>query len=181
MRRLQENSAINTKNKSHSVTAEIEVPSADASGVIVAQGGNMGGWSLYVHEGKLRYCYNVCGILRYYVAATSPLPAGKQQVRMEFAYDGGGLGKGGTVTLYVDGKQVGEGRVDRTHRFLFSMDETMDIGCDVGEPVSKDYGPKDNAFNGKVNWVQIDIDAAAKDADHKIGAEERFMVAMARQ
>ena len=157
------------------------VPPSGASGVIVAQGGNMGGWSLYAHEGKLKYCYNVVGILRYYVSAGSPLPAGTHQARMEFAYEGGGLGKGGTVTLYVDGKQVGEGRVERTHRFLFSMDETMDIGCDVGEPVSEEYGPRGNEFSGKVNWVQIDIDAAAKDVDHMIGAEERFAVAMARQ
>ena len=62
--------------------------------------------------------------------------------------------------MYVDGKKVGEGRIDRTHAFLFSMDETMDIGCEVGEPISPDYGPKENRFSGKVNWVQIDIDAA---------------------
>ena len=100
---------------------------------------------------------------------------------MEFAYDGGGIGKGGTVTLYVDGKQVGEGRVERTHRFLFSMDETLEVGCDVGEPVSEDYGPRDNAFSGKVKWVQIDIEAAAEDIDHLIGADERFQLAVTRQ
>jgi len=181
MRRLQENSVINTKNKSHSVTAEIEVLELGAKGVIVAQGGNMGGWCVYAHDGKLKYCYNHVGIVRYYVSATSPIPAGKHQVRMEFVYDGGGIGKGGAVTLLVDGKAVGEGRVERTHRFLFSMDETLDIGGDAGEPVSEDYGPKGNAFNGKVQWVQIDVDAAAKDADHLIGAEERFNLAMARQ
>ena len=181
MRRLQENSVINTKNKSHSVTAEIEVPAAGAAGVIVAQGGNMGGWSFYAHDGKLKYCYNHVGIVRYHVTATSALPAGTHQARMEFAYDGGGIGKGAAITLFVDGKGVGEGRVERTHRFLFSMDETLDIGCDAGEPVSEDYGPKDNAFNGKVQWVQIDVDAAAADADHMVGAEERFNLAMARQ
>jgi arylsulfatase len=181
MRRLQENSVINTKNKSHSVTAEIEVPGSGATGVIVAQGGNMGGWSFYAHEGKLKYCYNHVGIVQYRVSATSALPAGTHQARMEFAYDGGGIGKGGAITLFVDGKVVGEGRVERTHRFLFSMDETLDIGCDAGEPVSEDYGPKDNAFNGKVQWVQIDVDAAAADADHMVGAEERFNLAMARQ
>jgi len=115
------------------------------------------------------------------VTATSKLTASKHQARMEFAYDGGGIGKGGAVALYVDGKKVGEGRVDRTHAFFFSMDETLEVGCDVGEPVSPDYGPRDNAFSGKVHWVQIDIDAAAKDADHMIGAEERFTIAMARQ
>jgi len=115
------------------------------------------------------------------VSATSPLPAGKHQARMEFTYDGGGIGKGAAVALYVDGKKVGEGRVARTHAFFFSMDETLEVGCDMGEPVSDDYAARDNSFSGKVNWVQIDIDAAAKDADHKIGAEERFQVVMARQ
>jgi hypothetical protein len=100
---------------------------------------------------------------------------------MEFAYDGGGLGKGGTVTLYIDGKQVGEGRVERTHRFLFSMDETTDVGSDAGAPVSEDYGPGNNEFTGKVNWVEVDVDAAAEDADHLISIEERFNLAMAKQ
>ena len=181
MRRLSENTVINTKNKSHSVTAEIEVPISGAKGVIVAQGGNMGGWSLYAYEGKLKYWYNFVGILHFDVTATSLLPAGPHEVRMEFAYDGGGLGKGSTITLYVDGKQVGEGRIGRTQALFFSMDETTEVGCDVGEPVSEDYGPRDNAFNGKVKWVRIDIDAAAKDADHMLGAEERFQLAMARQ
>lgn len=180
MRRLGENTAINIKNKSHSVTAELEVPSG-ANGVIIAQGGHMGGWSVYVHEGRLKYHYNFLGLLRFEVVADSVLPEGKHQVRLEFDYDGGGLGKPGTAVLYVDGEKVGEGRIGRTHAFLFSMDETMDVGCDVGEPVSPDYGPNDNRFNGKVNWVQIDVNAAAKDVDHLLGAEERFMIAMARQ
>jgi arylsulfatase A-like enzyme len=181
MRRLQENAVINTKNKSHSVTADLEIPSSGAKGVIIAQGGNMGGWSLYVHEGKLKYFYNFLDMRHFDVAAISPLPAGKHQARMEFTYDGGGIGKGASVALYVDGKKVGEGRVERTHALFFSMDETLDVGRDMGEPVSPDYGMCGNEFNGKINWVQIDIDAAAKDADHMIGAEERFMVAMARQ
>jgi arylsulfatase A-like enzyme len=181
MRRLQENSVINTKNKSHSVTAEIEVPASGANGVIVAQGGNMGGWSLYVHESRLKYCYNLLGIQQFYTGSGSSLPAGTHQVRMEFAYDGDSIAKGGAVTLYVDGKKIGEGRVERTQPFEFSMDETLDIGCDVGEPVAADYGPRGNAFSGKVKWVQIDIDAAAKDVDHMVSAEERFQLAMARQ
>jgi arylsulfatase A-like enzyme len=181
MRRLAENAVINTKNKSHSVTAEIEVPASGAQGVIVAQGGNMGGWTLYAHEGKLKYHYNFVGLLRFDVTATSKLSIGKHQARMEFVYDGGGMGKGGNVTLYVDGKKVGAGLVARTHALFFSMDETLEIGCDVGEPVSPDYLGHGNEFNGKVNWVQIDIDKASEDADHMIGAEERFMVAMARQ
>src|SRR4029079_8598459 len=180
MRRMQENVIINTKKKSHSVTAEIEVPEPGAKGVIIAQGGNMGGWSLYAHEGKLKYFYNFLGMLHFEVTATSKLPTGTRQVRMEFAYDGGGIGKGANVTLYVDGEKVGEGRIERTHGYLFSMDETTEVGCDMGEPVSADYGPRDNTFNGKVNWVRIDIDAAAKDVDHMLGAEERFQLAVAR-
>jgi hypothetical protein len=157
------------------------VPASGVKGVIVAQGGNMGGWSLYVHEGRLNYHYNFLGMLHFGVTATSPLPSGINQVRVEFAYDGGGLGKGAAITLYVDGKKVGEGQVGRTHALLFSMDETMEVGCDVGAPVSPDYGSHGNEFTGKIKWVQIDIDAAAKDADHMIGAEERFNLAMARQ
>jgi arylsulfatase A-like enzyme len=181
MRRLSENSVINIKNKSHSVTAELEVPESGASGVVIAHGGNMGGWSLYGLEGKLRYHYNFLGLKHFDVTTASPLQAGKRQVRVEFNYDGGGLGKGATVTIYVEGDVVGEGRVERTHAFFFSMDETLDVGLDAGEPVSPDYGPKGNAFTGKVNWVQIDIDKSAVDFDHMIGAEERFMIAMARQ
>ena len=181
MGRLSENSVVSIKNKSHAVTAEIEVPDSGAKGVIVAQGGSMGGWALYAHEGKLRYFYNFLGIQLTPVTATSPLPAGTHQARAEFAYDGGGMGKGATVTLFVDGEKVGEGRVERTHALFFSMDETLEVGCDVGEPVSPDYGPRGNAFTGKVRWVQIDVDAAAKDVDHMIAAEERFQLAVARQ
>lgn len=88
---------------------------------------------------------------------------------------------GAYVSLYIDGQKDGEGHIDRTHALFFSMDETLEIGCDLGEPVSEDYGPKGNKFSGKVNWVQIDIDDKAKDVDHIIGAEERYTVAMARQ
>jgi arylsulfatase len=115
------------------------------------------------------------------VTAASALPAGKHQARMEFAYDGGGLGKGANVTLYVDGAKVGEGRVGRTHALFFSLDETLDVGLDAGEPVSPDYGPRGNEFNGKIKWVQIDIDAAAKDVDHMISEDERFKLIMMKQ
>ena len=147
----------------------------------MAQGGAQGGWSLYVHEGKLRYHYNLLGAKRASVTSDAPLPAGTHQARMEFAYDGGGLGKGANVTLFLDGKPIGKGRVERTHSFAFALDESLEIGCDMGEPVSEDYPQRGNAFNGKVKWVQIDIDAAARDVDHMIGVEERFRLAMARQ
>ena len=179
MGRLSENSVVNIKNKSHSVTAEVVVPGSGASGVIVAQGGSVNGWSLYAREGKLKYCYNFFGIKLFYAQATQPVPAGKHQVRMEFKYDGGGLGKGGVVSLYVDGKKDGEGRVDMTVPMAFSADETCDIGREAGSPVSPDYGPQGNEWSGEVNWVQIDLEK--DDHDHLITPEERLRVAMARQ
>ena len=181
MGRLSEHSIVNIKNKSHSVTAEVLVPETGAAGVIVAQGGSIGGWSLYVKEGKPKYCYNLLGIQRFYIDGERAIPAGQHQVRMEFAYDGGGLGKGGTVSLYLDGDKVGEGRVDATAAMIFSADDTCDVGREGGALVAEDYGPLDNAFTGEVVWVQIDIDEAAEDADHLISPHERLRVAMARQ
>ena len=113
MGRLSENSTVTLKNKSHAVTADIVVPEGPARGVMVAQGGAFGGWSLYAHEGRPAYCYNLFGLQRFKVYGADPLEPGEHQVRVEFAYDGGGLAKGGTATLFVDGTQVGEGRVDR--------------------------------------------------------------------
>ena len=182
MGRLSENSVLIIKNKSHAVTAELTV-SADtpAQGVIIAQGGNIGGWVLYAHEGKLKYCYNLLGIKHFYVEADAPLSAGDHQVRMEFAYDGGGLGKGGTATLYVDGKSVGSGRVDATAPMVFSADDGCDVGRDTGAPVAEDYGPHGNAFTGKIKGVEISIADAPENSDHLVSPEEAVRVAMARQ
>jgi hypothetical protein len=149
--------------------------------VIVAQGGDFGGWALYAHQGRLRDAYDFVGVHHSYISADRKLAAGTHQVRMEFAYDGGGLGKGGTVTLYVDGHHAGQGRVERTHAFFFPMDETADIGSDAGAPVAEDYGPYDNTFTGTINWVQIEVDAAAEDVDHLIAPEERFRLTMAKR
>jgi arylsulfatase len=179
MGRLSENSVIVTKNKSHSVSAEIIVPEGGANGVIVAQGGAFGGWSLYVKDGKPAYCYNLFGLQRFKVAGDAAIPAGEHQVRMEFKYDGGGLAKGGAVSLFVDGKKDGEGRVDQTVPMLFSADETCDVGKETGSPVSPDYAPIDNEFSGAVNWVQIDLEK--DDHDHLITPEERLQIVMARQ
>jgi arylsulfatase A-like enzyme len=181
MGRLTENSVVNLKNKSHSVTAEIVVPDGGASGVIVAQGGLTGGWSLYAKDGRPKYCYNFFGMQRFYVTGENPIPIGTHQLRMEFAYDGGGLAKGGTVTLYLDGTQVGGGRVEHTEPMLFSADETCDLGLDNGSPVSEDYGPRDNAFSGEVTWVEIDVGADAADADHYLTHSERLQLALALQ
>jgi arylsulfatase A-like enzyme len=179
MGRLSENSVLNIKNKSHSVTAEVVVPDDGAAGTIVAQGGAFGGWALYVKEGAPRYCYNLLGAQRFHVASASPLPAGQHQVRMEFDYEGGGLAKGGGVTLYVDGQPVGEGQIRATVPMVFSADETTDLGYEAGTTVSDEYSAEESRFTGEINWVQIDIGAA--DADHLITAEERLRVAMARQ
>ena len=156
-----------------------DLPDDGASGVIATQGGQVGGWSLYVHEGKLKYCYNFFGIQYFTVAAETPLPPGKHQVRMEFAYDGGGLAKGGTVTLYHDGAAVGTGRVEMTIPMGFSADEACDIGRDTGSPASPDYGPTDNEFTGTIDWVQIDI--GEDNHDHLVTAAERFAFAMGKQ
>jgi len=179
MGRLSENSVINIKNKSYSVTAEVIVPKSGAKGVIIAQGGAFNGWSLYAKDGKLKYCYNLLGIKLFYAESNQIIPAGQHQIRMEFKYDGGGLAKGGNAMLYLDGTKVGEGRVDITAPMLFSADETCDVGKGTGSAVSPDYDPKHNEFSGEVNWVQIDLE---KDShDHLISAEDRFKVAMARQ
>jgi arylsulfatase len=179
MGRLSENSVLNLKNKSHSVTAEVTVPDGGGRGVIISQGGAFAGWSLYLHDGTPTYCHNLAGLQMYKVSADSAVPVGTHQVRMEFAYDGGGLAKGGTATLYVDGAKVGEGRVDATVPMIYSADETCDIGQDTGSSVSDDYTPSDSRFTGRVHWVQLD--AGTDDHDHLITPEERLRVAMIRQ
>src|SRR5688572_5419382 len=181
MGRLSENSVLNIKNKSHSVTARVEVPTSGAEGVIIAQGGNIGGWSLYAKGGKLKYCYNLLGIDYFYAESDKPLPAGDHQVRMEFKYAGGGLGKGGTVTLFVDGAKVGEGKVAATAAMIFSADDGCDVGRDTGSPVSPDYQPTGNAFTGRVKGVQLAIADAAESLDHLVSPEQAVHIAMARQ
>jgi len=147
--------------------------------VIIAQGGRFGGWAVYAKDGRAKFVYNVLGIQEFAVEATEPIPAGTHQVRVEFAYDGGGLAKGGDVTLYHDGTEVGRGRVEVTQPMVFSADETTDIGREAGTPVSADYDRHSSVFTGKINWVQIDL--GKDDADHFISPEERLRIAMARQ
>ena len=179
MGRLSENSVVNIKNKSFSITAEVDVPSGGAEGVIIAQGGRFGGWSLYTDGGRAKFVYNVLGIQEFATEADAPIPEGTHQVRMEFAYDGGGLAKGGDVTLYHDGEAVGTGRVEATQAMVFSADETTDIGYESGTAVSPDYTTKTSRFTGKIHWVQIDL--GDDDHDHFIDPEEHLRIAMARQ
>jgi len=180
MGRLQENSVVNVKNHSFTVTAEVTI-GADkpANGVIIAQGGRFGGWSLYSIDGCARFAYNVLGIHEFATVATEPIPEGTHQVRMEFAYDGDGLGKGGDVTLFYDERSVGTGRVPMTQAMFFSVDETTDIGNDSGTPVTPDYSVHASKFTGKIHWVQLDV--GVDDNDHFISPEERLRIAMARQ
>jgi arylsulfatase len=177
--RLLENCVLNIKNKSHSVTAKITVPDGGAAGVIVSQGGGVGGWCLYAHDGRLKYCYNFFGIEYYFVTADEPIPSGDHEVRMEFKYDGGGLGKGGEVTLLYDGKAVGTGRVEQTEPMAFSADEACDVGSDTGSPTSTDYGPHGNTFTGTIDRVIIDIGQDSH--DHLVTAQDKLNISMSRQ
>jgi arylsulfatase len=119
------------------------------------------------------------GLTIYEVTSTAKLPAGEHQVRLEFAYDGGGLGKGGAVTLFLDGKKIGEGRVDRTHAAIFSADSTALVGNKTGAPIGPDLAIEGNRFNGTIQGVQIDL--TLDDKDHYVSPEERWRVAMAIQ
>ena len=181
MGRLSENSVINIKNKSHSITAQVVLGDEEANGVIIAQGGAFGGWVLYMLNGKPVYCYNLFGAQRFKIHAEKTVEAGEHQVRAEFDYDGGGLAKGGTVTLFIDGESVGEGRVDATQPMIFSADETTDLGSDTATSVTDDFTSAETRFTGRVRWVQIDVGEDADDADHYITPEERLRIAMAIQ
>ena len=155
---LMENAFLNVKNKSKTITAEIDVPASGANGSIIVQGGRFGGWSLYVKDGVPAYTYNFLGLASQTIAASQPLPAGKASVRFEFAYDGGGLGKGGTGTLFVNDRKVAEGRIDRTQPMIFSADETADVGIDLGTPVVEAVGAEHpSKFTGTIAKVTVAV------------------------
>lgn len=176
---LNEHTTINTKNKSHTVTAAISLAESGAGGVIFAQGGLGGGWALSVDDGKLNYTYNFLGLTTTHITAPEPIPAGTHQVSAQFAYEGGGLGKGASVTLFVDGSLVATGRIERTHPIMFSADETADVGVDAGSPVSDRYSDSNSRFAGDIEWVQIDLGDDSH--DHLITPEDRMRVAMGKQ
>ena len=175
---LNDQSVLDTKNKSHSITSEIQVPDSGAEGVIVAQGANFGGWALYAQEGKLKYSYNFLGLDMYSVETAQALPPGRHQVRMEFAYEGPGLGKGGTATLFVDGKEAGKGHVDHTHPMIFSADSVAMVGNKTGAPICDDL-IRHNRFTGRVHWVKIDV--GLNESDHMISHDEKIRIAMSIQ
>ena len=155
---MMESVFLNVKNKSKTVTAEVEVPANKANGTIFAQGGRFGGWSLYVKNGVPAYDYNFLGLMRFSIAATKPLAPGKSMIKFDFAYDGGGPGKGGTGTLFVNGEKVAEGRIEHTEAGMFSADETADVGIDLGTPVVETIGSEAKSkFTGKIPKVTVEV------------------------
>jgi arylsulfatase len=161
MEGMMENTFINIKNKSFSVEANISIPKAGANGVILAQGGRFGGWAVYLKEGKPSFIYNFLGLEHYVISSNAKLKEGDANVKFDFAYDGGGLGKGGEVTIYVDGESVAKGRVEKTQPYIFSADETADVGLDNQTPVAVTedigYGPVETRFTGTIDKVVIEL------------------------
>jgi arylsulfatase A-like enzyme len=155
--RIPESSSPNVKNRSHSITAHLEMPERGGDGTLVAAGGIVGGYCLHVKDGRPAYEYNWFSQNRYKIEAPEPLPPGPATIKAEFHYDGGGLGKGGTVRLFVNGRKAAEGRVDKTILGRFSADETFDIGMDTGSPVSDTYSSP-NPFRGKIKKVEVKLE-----------------------
>ena len=154
---MTENAFINVKNQSVTITADVEIPAGGANGVILCQGGRFGGWSLYVKDGKPAYTYNFVGLQEYTVNASERLAPGKATIKLDFAYDGNGRGKGGTATLSVNGKKVGSGRVERTNANIFSADDAADVGVDEGTNVSAAYPQHENKFTGRIEKVLVEV------------------------
>lgn len=156
---MMENTFMNIKNRSKTITAELEIPAGGASGAILSQGGKFGGWSLYMKDSKPAYTYNFLGLQRYTVESSNAIPAGPATVVVDFAYDGGGLGKGGLATLSVNGNRVGETRVEMTQAMVFSADETADVGLDNQPPVAIGIGVgrDETRFFGTIHKITLDV------------------------
>jgi arylsulfatase len=156
---MMENAFINIKNASHTITAEVEIPKEGGKGVILCQGGRFAGWSLYMKDGKVSYAYNWFDVERSMFTAKEPVPPGKATIRFEFTYEGGNKpGAGGTGTLYVNDKKVAGGRLEQTVPFMFSGDETADVGIDDATPVTEDYAAGHaSRFNGRIRRITIEV------------------------
>jgi hypothetical protein len=154
---MSENVFINIKNRSFSINADVQIPDGGANGVIIAQAGRFGGWSLYLKEGRPTFVYNFLGLQEFKVSAQDAVVAGKANVRMNFDYDGGGMGKGGMASIQVNGQKVASGRIEHTQGMIFSADETAGVGMDDATPVTTDYKERDNSFTGKILKVAIDV------------------------
>jgi arylsulfatase len=155
---MMEGVFINVKNRSSAITAELDVPQGVANGTIIAQGGRFGGWSLYVKDGVPAYSYNFLGMRQTSIVGSKSLAPGKATLKFVFAYDGGGPGKGGLGTLFVNGEKVGEGRIENTQAGIFSADETADVGIDLGTPVVEAIGSEARSkFNGHIPKVTVEV------------------------
>jgi arylsulfatase len=155
---MMESVFINVKNRSKTITAEVEVPSGGGHGTVIAQGGRFGGWSLYVKNGVPAYDYNFLGLQKTSVTSDRKLPAGKSELRVEFDYEGGGPGKGGMATLFINGEKVGSSPIPFTQAGLFSADETADVGIDLGTPVVEAIGAEAKSrFTGRIPRVTVDV------------------------
>jgi arylsulfatase len=157
VRGIPENAFINMKNRSYTITAELDVPDGGGNGVIACQGGRFGGWAFWIDDGRLTYTYNFLNHELTNVVSSSPLPAGRQTVRAELAYDGGGVGKGGTLTLYVGDTKVGEGRVERTMSNVISLGDGADIGSDSGTPITEAYDARESGLDAGLVSVTIQL------------------------
>ena len=161
--RMSEEAAPNVKNRSHRITVDVDIPAdhppQSTGGVLVAQGGRFGGWSLYVVAGRPHYAYNRYGKDLTVVRADSVLWPGKHEVVMDFRYDGGPPGSGGEATIMIDGARVGRGRIEATTSYYFAFDESFNVGIDRGSPVVDDYRPLRNAFTGEIRRVVVDLDS----------------------
>jgi arylsulfatase len=156
---MLENTFMNVKNKSKTITAELELPEEGASGAILVQGGRFGGWAFYMRDGKPVYTYNYLGLSRDTIAADKPIAKGKATVVLDFEYEGGGVGKGGMATISVNGEEVAKGRIAKTQPNMFSADETADVGLDNQTPVAEDIGIGRVAtrFTGMINKITLEV------------------------
>src|SRR5262249_49551221 len=181
MKRISEMSVLNIKNKSFQVTAGLRMPDEiTAQGTIVAQGGGAGGgWGLFMHEGAARFAYSLFGINVFVTDAETTLPPGEHQVCAEFAYEGEGFAKGGDVTLYYDGEQVGQGKVAVTQPMIFSATEGLEIGRELGTPVLPRATIESTVFNGEIDWVELSI--GEDDHTHLIDSEDHVQMLMSKQ
>jgi arylsulfatase A-like enzyme len=179
MKRISEATIVEHKNRSFQLTAQIVVPDGGAQGTIVAMGGGYGGWGLLMEKGAARFIYNLFGVKVFTTDATKPLTVGEHQVRAEFAYAGGGLAKGGAVTLYYDGEKVGEGQVGVTEPVIFSATEGLDIGHELGTPVTPNAKAEDTVFNGEIKWVELSV--GDDDHSHMITPEDYMHMIMSKQ
>jgi arylsulfatase len=160
---LPDSASPNILNKSWTITADVDLPNDRTNGMIVTQGGLEGGYGLYLRDGKPTFVYNFLALERPTFAGRAPLPKGKTTIVVDFAYDGGGLGKGGKLTIQANGTTVAEGRLERTIPLKLSIGEGLDIGMDGGSPIDFTY-ELPFAFTGTIEKVTIELRPAPADA-----------------